>query len=147
MSDDWTYSDLATRVADGLQCASDAAVGMGLGNRKESDAVLHSRFIANLRVAEGAAKAIAHYRGETAQGIAWARMGTKIGKMLDSSAGAAVQQTIANVHSMDYQAGRGRGPLWVKMGEALKFLADDLTKAAHARSDVALSPLGREIRN
>ena len=136
--DDFSYSQLRERIADGLLGAADAAIGLGYGNRRESDAVLHSRFIANLRTAEQSAKAIAHYRGLTAQGIAWARMATKLGMMLDKSAGAATQQTIANVMLQDHRNGRGRGPLWVKMGEMLRWLSDDITKAAHAPSDRAL---------
>lgn len=141
MSGNIDYKYLEERIADGLLVAADAAIGMGYGNRRESDVELHARFIQGLRVAENSARTIGHARGQDAQGIGWVRLGTRLGRMLDAST-KAVGQSVANTITRDQRV--GRGPLWVKLGEMLKIMAKECSDAAQARSDKALVLLKQE---
>ena len=132
------------RLIDGLTKASDRALGMGFGNRLQSDALLHADFIAGLRQAEGAARMIAHARGVTGQGIAWLRLTSRLGNMLD----AATKSAALSVVNTRDNAGRApRGVLWVKLGALLNELAEDARKATKRKSSDALVMLGQEFRN
>jgi hypothetical protein len=144
MSNDATEPYLHNRIVDGLLSAADAAVGMGAGNRRESDAALHARFIVGIRTAENAARGIAHSRGLHGQGIAWVRLAGKLHTMLDSST-KSVALSAAN--SIDTGPKMGRGPLWVRLGEALKFMAEDCNKATQRKSTEALIIGGHEYMN
>lgn len=146
MSNDATYKYLEDRITDGLLSAADAAIGMGMGNRKDSDVALHSRFLVGIGTAEGAARCIAHARGENAQGIAWVRLAGRLGKMRDAST-RSVMQTIKDTAISEYAPKVGRGVLWVRLGELLRALAEDCAKATQQRSASPLIVGGREYMN
>ena len=144
MSNDATYRYAEGRLADGLLVAADAALGMGYGNRKDSDAALHARFIGAVRTAENAARIIAHDRGLRGQGIAWVRLAGRLGTMLKASTRSA-QLSAANTLSHDPR--EGRGLLWIRLGTILKAMADDCAKASQQKSAAELVVGGREYRN
>ena len=144
MSDDVSYRYLQVQLFDGLKLSADAAIGLGHGNRNASDAILHARFLNGLRRAEGAARAIGHYRGLKGQGIPWIRLGSRLAIMIDASAKSA-SQSIANTISADPKM--GRGALWIRMGKTMNAIADDCRKATARRSDKKLVIGGREYVN
>jgi hypothetical protein len=142
MSNDVGYGYAQERLASGLLIAADAAIGLGAGNRKEGDAALHARFINSLRIAEGAARIIAHDRGESGQGIAWVKLATRLHVMLDASTRGAAHSAFKTVAEV-----KGRGPHWIRFGTMLRMIADDCAKAAQRRSSEALIVGGREYIN
>lgn len=131
------------RLTDGLKLAADCACGLGNGNRNTSEAVLHTKFIKGLRQAENAARMIAHSRGQNG-GIAWLRLATKLGAMLESSNKAA---GLTALHSAVGFKQSPRGKLWVLLGEGLRVIASDCLHATQQRTDKALVLGGQEYLN
>jgi len=144
MSNDATESYLSERICDGLKLAASSAKGLGVGGQKESDASLHASFLSGLRIAEQACRQIGHARGARGQGIAWIKMGTKLGNMLDASTKAAAQSAFLTVNQAPKT---GRGKAWLLLGDMLENMAASAQKAVAARSDVPLMILGREQMN
>jgi hypothetical protein len=144
MSSEANETYLYDRVVDGLRVASDSAVGMANGNRKQSDAVLHSKLIEGLRTAESAARMIGHYREMAGQGIAWVRLGTRLGAMVEAAT-SSVARTIAD--TVEHERNSGRGAHWAQLGLLLSLIADDCKLAVRQSSDKALIIGGQSWRN
>jgi len=135
MSSEANETYLYDRVVDGLRVASDSAVGMAYGNRKQSDAVLHAKLIEGLRTAENAARMIGHYREMAGQGVAWVRLGSRLGAMVEAAT-SSVARTIAD--TVEYERNSGRGAHWAQLGVLLGMIADDCKRAVQQSGDKEL---------